>query len=184
MLVSVRGVSSFLSRPLTSGADAFIWCSVVVDSNAQLLEAVQQAETESEQMRATHAALHGELANARGAVAERENTKYAADEQLSLFRQQSEEYTQLSRTLRDELAQAKAAQAAAEEKAAAAGSLRTAADVGNAQLQRQVRTGCSEKHHRRSLQPPLYRSATPDLPEVLDLRGCCWLLCMLKAGGV
>jgi septal ring factor EnvC (AmiA/AmiB activator) len=120
-----------------------------VDSNAQLLEAVQQAETESEQMRATQAALQGELVNARGAVAERENTKSAADEQLSMFRQQSEEYTQLSRTLRDELAQAKAAQVAAEQSAAAAASLRTAADVGNAQLQRQVRiVGCTENPRR------------------------------------
>ena len=120
--------------------DLFILrCSVVVDSNAQLLEAVQQAETESEQMRATQAALQGELANARGAVAERENTKYVADEQLASFRQQSEEYTQLSRNLRDELAQAKAAQVEAEQSAAAAASLRTAADVSNTQLQRQVR---------------------------------------------
>ena len=113
-------------------------CSVVVDSNAQLLEAVQQAETESEQMRAAQAALQGELANARGAVAERENTKYAADEQLASFRHQSEEYSQLSRKLRDELSQAKAAQIEAEQSAAAAASLRTAADVGNAELQRQV----------------------------------------------
>ena len=111
---------------------------VVVDSNAQLLEAVQQAETESEQMRATQAALQGELANARGAVAEVDNTKYAADEQLAVFRQQSEEYTLLSRNLRDELAQAKAGQIAAEQAAAAAGSLRTAADIGNTQFQRQV----------------------------------------------
>ena len=87
----------------------------LVSSNAQLLEAVQAADTEAEQMRAAAVALQGELANARGAVAERDSTRDAADEQMMAFRKQSEEYTDMSRKLRDELAEAKQARIAAEQ---------------------------------------------------------------------